>query len=418
MKASWQAVSQLNLEIMAKLQSLTGHKMPPHIGATRPLEEADAIVSHIEVNNHHGVGVLLNRLFGTDTNILSIRSKDYYQGHQSFGAANIRISHGDVTQDIIISNILEALAGCTVNRILCVPYFADDVRTAIGLKEVFAAPLCTFLMDDQNLFADGIPDSLMRALLEKSSLVLAISPQLRSAYEQKYGGKVWFMPPVVPSHLTLRNLSQLNETALTTKSAVILGNIWGKRWVELLRRTVRQSGISLHWYNNGEFRWLPCSTQDLTADGIFPQEGAAHSDDVLIDILRKAPFVVLPSGVLDSTDDRRFIAKLSLPSRIPYIVATSQAPILVLGHPDTAAARFVTAAGVGHVAPYERHAFLEAVSYITRPDVNREMRRRALLLAGRFSDIGADEWIWVSLAKGHPVDMRYEELLNFIGGLN
>src|SRR6185295_121744 len=111
------------------------------------------------------------------------------QGHHSFGAANIRISHGDVTQGIIISNILEALAGATVNRILCVPYFADDVRTAIGLKEVFAAPLCTFLMDDQNLFADGIPDSLMSALLEKSDLGLAITAQLRSAYAQKDGSK-------------------------------------------------------------------------------------------------------------------------------------------------------------------------------------------------------------------------------------
>jgi hypothetical protein len=115
--------------------------------------------------------------------------------------------------------------------------------------------------------------------------------------------------------------------------------------------------------------------------------------------------------VLDESDDRRFIAQLSLPSRIPYMMAVSQIPILVLGSRDTGAAHFVEQFGIGVVAGYERKAFVEAVDYITRPEVNLEMRRKALALAGRFTDVGVAEWIWQSLALGEPLDGRYEDLM-------
>jgi hypothetical protein len=51
------------------------------------------------------------------------------------------------------------------------------------------------------------------------------------------------------------------------------------------------------------------------------------------------------------------------------------------------------------------------VDYITRPEVNLEMRRKALALAGRFTDVGVAEWIWQSLARGEPLDGRYEDLM-------
>jgi hypothetical protein len=67
--------------------------------------------------------------------------------------------------------------------------------------------------------------------------------------------------------------------------------------------------------------------------------------------------------------------------------------------------------GIGVVADYDRQAFVDAVSYITRPEVNLEMRQRALVASGRFSDAGAAEWIWQSLARGQPIDLRYEDLV-------
>ena len=403
-----------NADLAGKLLSLTAAPVvddAPVIEAPPPLQQADAIVAHIEINNHHGVGVLLQRMFGECGNIVSIRSQDYYGGQQNFGAMHTSISHGNKPHDMVVWDVLEALRGATVRRILCVPYFPDDALTAVALKEAFGVPLCTFLMDDQNLYADGITDAVMAELLERSSLRLAISPDMRAAYEAKYGRKVWFMPPLAPTSLIPHRLNGASAEALRSQSAVILGNIWGQHWVELLRATVRGSGITLRWFNNGEFRWLPCSKDDLAKDGILPQEGAAVPDEIFVETLRQAPFLVLPSGTLDEADDRRFIAQLSFPSRIPYILATSHTPILVVGNEQTAAARIVTHLGIGIAVPYRREAFLEGVARITDPEANLAMRRAAFLLSLRFADLGASEWLWQSLAKGRPIDNRYEDLM-------
>jgi len=403
-----------NEELATRIRTLTGASYPdasPEDSPGAVPQDADAIVSHIEVNDHHGVGVLLARMFSQYGNIVSIRSKDFYEGRQAFGAMHACIAHGNASRDQVFWNVLQALRGATVKRVLCVPYYPEDALNAIALKEIFGAPLCTFLMDDQNLTVDGIPDSLMRELLSKSDLRLAISPELYTGYELKYGHKMSFMPPLVSTRFILPRVNRVSDAALQSRSAVILGNIWGQRWIELLRRTVRDSGVTLRWYNNGEFRWFSCSKEELADDGVVLQDGSGDPDERMIEILRQAPFAVVPSGVLDDTDDRRFIAQLSFPSRIPYILATSQAPILVMGSPETAAARFVTGAGIGMVAPYERRAFQEAVERISSPDVNLEMRRAALMLAMRFADLGAAEWLWQSLAKGEPVDGRYEEMM-------
>jgi len=373
------------------------------------LEDNDAIVTHIEVNHHHGVGVLMYRLFGSSPDIFSIRSRNYYDGRQEFGVKHVCIPHGETSRDHVFRKVLQSLDGATVRRVLCIPYFPDDALNAIALKEIFGVPLCTYLMDDQNVRIEGIPDAVMSELLAKASLRLAISPELCQGYQQKFGHKMWFLPPLVPSRLIPAEICPLAEPR--SKEGVIVGNIWGRRWVDLVRETVRGSGITLRWYNNGEFRWLPCTLPEMARDGVIPQDGPRVSDERLVDILRRTPFAVVPSGILDDTDDRRSIGELSLPSRIPFIFATSHTPILVLGSPETAAARFVTKAGIGMVAPYERRAFQRAVEQMTDARANLEMRRAAFRLSTCFADDGAADWIWNSLARGGPADSRYQELL-------
>lgn len=410
---SFEEIRRRNEELTEKLLALTGREPAPAgepVIAAAPVN-ADAIVAHIEINDHHGVGVLVRRLFGEYPNLISVRSRNYYGGVQAFGSLHACIAHANTHRDAVMWRVLEGLKQATVRRALAIPYFADDVRNAIAIRDIYSAPLCTFLMDDQNLCSDGIPDDLMAELLKKSDLCLAISPEMCAAYEEKFGTKIWFMPPVAPTSLIPRHVNQLSTgTALRDRQPVILGNIWGQQWLELLRSVVRGTGMTIRWYNNGEFRWLSCSKEELLKDGIVPQEGQADPDERLVEILRQAPFVVLPSGTLDDKDDRRFIAELSFPSRIPYILATSHAPILVLGNAETAAARIVTRFGVGLSVPYGRGEFLRAVEHITTPDVNQAMRRAAHRLSLRFADLGAAEWIWQSLDKGEPVDRRYEDL--------
>src|SRR5579883_1643063 len=145
------------------------------------LAGADAIVTHIEVNDRHGVGVLLRRLFGDWPNILSIRSRNMYGGQQEFGALSMTVSHRDKSRDQVLWNMLHAMRGSAVRRILCVPYFPDDVLNAVALKDLYGVPMCTYLMDDQNVLTSGIPDRWMEELLKKSSLRLAISQELVAA---------------------------------------------------------------------------------------------------------------------------------------------------------------------------------------------------------------------------------------------
>ena len=372
------------------------------------MRDADAIVTHVEVCGRHGVGRLVERLFAGESNILSIRSANLYDGRQEFAGGGLCLAHEDQSAAAVLRRVRDAVGPSTVKRILCIPYFADDVRTALALQEIFGVPLCTYIMDDQNVCADGIPDALMRQLLEKSQLRLAISPELSSVYSAKYGCRMWYMPPLAPSGWIPSRVVGPDSEA-DARHGIIIGNIWGSRWVELLRHTVRDSGVMLTWHCSGEFRWLPCSKEDLVADSISPRDPLP--EDALIRTLRETRFAVVPTGDLDNSDDRRFIAQLSLPSRIPYMMAVSHIPIVVLGSRATGAAHFVEQFGIGVVAGYERKEFLDAVDYITGPDVNREMRRNAFALAHRFADAGAAEWIWQSTARGEPVDRRYEDLM-------
>src|SRR5262245_41899366 len=118
-----------NRELAKKLLDLTTKTASGSTSTQRlpqPPREADAIVTHIEVNDRHGVGVLIGRLFGGYDNVLSVRSQDYYEGRQEFGAMHVCVSHAGASRDIVFWNVLQALRGATVKRVPCVPYFPDD----------------------------------------------------------------------------------------------------------------------------------------------------------------------------------------------------------------------------------------------------------------------------------------------------
>src|ERR1041384_2418620 len=141
-----------NPQLISHLKALLADepKRPPATASRHAaLQEADAIITHIEVNDQHGVGALTRKLFAGRPNILSVRSADYYNGEQDFGDCHFCLSHADKTRDAVFQTTLNALGATTVARILCIPYFAGDVRIALAIKEIFGVPLCTYLMDDQ-----------------------------------------------------------------------------------------------------------------------------------------------------------------------------------------------------------------------------------------------------------------------------
>jgi hypothetical protein len=398
-------------ELTRRLLALTGYSQPAGTAAgslsvPRPshLDNAEAVITHIEVNDAHGVGVLIGLLFAGRRNILSIRSVDYFGGVQSFGDVALRIAHEGAARESVFARVLAALGPATIGRILCVPYFTDDVRTAIALREVTGAPLCTYLMDDQNIFASGIADDWLKELLDKSDLRLAISPEMRSAYQQKYRVPFWFMPPLADERMIPPALCSPPLDA-SPREGVMIGNVWSERWLALLRGVVHRSGVTVQWYGGA----AATCREELLRDSIVPRERLPG--DELVARLRRSWFAVVPTGPLDEPDDRQFLARLSLPSRMIYLMATSHLPILVLGSRQTAAARFVERAGLGIVCEYKREEFQWAVEKITHPEVNLRFRRRACELAPRFTSRGALEWIWESLARKSAADDRYERIL-------
>ena len=366
----------------------------------------DVIVTPNEVNNHHGTGTLALRIWGKSKHILSIRAFNHYGGEQEFGDFSLVLESQDSSRSEIKEKVKDALNGITVNRIACIPYYPEDVLIILALKELYDVKLCTYIMDDQNVWASGIPDDLMTELLEKSDLRLAISPEVCYAYEQKYNLQFWQLPGVVPQELVQ---TSLQDRPISGGRGILVGNIWTQRWLDCLRRIIKEAQVLIDWYAKPNPAWLSFDSIGLEADGLI-QKGLAPEPE-LVEILRRCPYSILPTGSSNEEDDRPEIAKLSLPSRIPFILATSGTPIIVIGNRETAAASFVQRFNVGVVCDYDGVSFKQAIEYVCLEENQREMRKNALSISKVLSAEGLDHWLWQSLEKGEPFDLRFERLL-------
>lgn len=372
--------------------------------------DADVIINVVEINDRHGVGILLQRIFKDRSRIISIRTLNMYGGEQSFGSYDLLIGAG-LSRAEIFTKVQVALSGSTVRRILCIPYQIEEALIALAVREISGAEICTYLMDDRNVLTTGISDEVMSELLAQSALCLAISPEMRDVYQAKYQIPIYFAPPVVPAALVESIPTSIPLTAERTQAGTIFGNIWSSQWLKLLRTMTKGTGLQLDWYGNTGADWYFNDRKQLSNDGII-ERGFLKTEAEVVTVLRNYAYVVVPSGTLDLRDNNLATSWLSLPSRIPFLLATANTPMIVLGSPSTAAARFVERVGVGTVADYDPVSFQAAVTYITQPLVQQQMRENAAKIAHRFINEQMDEWIWQSLALGKPVDDRFEAMLS------
>lgn len=383
---------------------VSGYKKPHR--SMQQLNRADVIITPNEVNDKHGTGILVKRIFAASLNIVSIRSMNTYKGEHEFGDLRLCIPHKKLSRFESFQTVMQSLRNVTVNRILCIPFKPDDAITAIVLKELFDAPLCTYILDDQNVHMNGISDALMRELLTKSSLRLAISPEMRDAYETKYRLNFWQLPAVVDSDL----IQSQPLAPRTEPKGVMIGSVWSEYWFELLRQTLEGLGLQIDWYKNNEFKWLAEKRSSLAQTGLIECD-YIEDEAAFVAKLREYSYAVIPSGSLTPDDHYRSVGYLSLPSRIPQLLATANLPLIVLGSRKTAAARFVERFNIGVVCDYDSRSFKDAVEQITQPETQRTMRQNAAAIAKTFADAGIAEWIWQSLERGRPCDDRFEALL-------
>jgi hypothetical protein len=376
--------------------------------------EYDAVVSHIEVNDRHGVGVVLRMLFKAHSDILCVRSKSFFNGDNQLGDRHLCIDHDGTDRPRAFATVARATAAMRPRRVLCSPYFPADVWNGLVLKYLYGAPLCMYVMDDQSVTTDGIPAPLMVEALRAADLRLAISQEMAHAYEVKYGQKFWLVPPVVSPAFIPSEAPKPDPDLLRTATGVLVGNVWSSRWLQMLRTAVRGAKVTLHWYGDDKPAGMHLDRAALAADGIVHQGFLPQTEFVAR--LRRYPYAVLATSPLDGvaadeTPGARAIARLSLPSRLPFILAAAHSPIVVLGSPETTASRFVDRFDLGRTVSYTAAELRSAVAELVTPARQAAVRARASELAPAFSAAPVADWIWRSLAQGRPADDRYERLM-------
>ena len=270
----------------------------------------------------------------------------------------------------------------------------------------------------------------MEETLKKSDLRLAISTEMQHAYQDKYRLKFWLLPPVVSDELVLPVAAPITSDKGDGTSGVLVGNIWGQRWLNLLRKTIRDSGTKLYWYSNGGLKvpsWLAVKIEELAEDGIFIREALPEAE--LAEVLRRSSYAVVPSGTLDETDDNVAIARLSLPTRIPFILASSNTPIIVIGSDKTASARFIKRFHVGTVCDYDAARYREAVRRVTAPEAQTKAAVQLVLGAsavaagvshaarGDLRYAGAAGWGLANIVVRNMIDRNRPVTLAALAGL-
>jgi hypothetical protein len=362
----------------------------PEIEATagHPVQEAKLIITSAEINDRHGTGVLLKRLFPRPADVIHLRSMDLYGGETS-GALSLRVPSGSAHE------LPALLRGSTVRYMLAVPYSRSDVENTLAAQEATGAPLIVWLMDHH--LGEGehqIPPQMMQILLDRAQLRLGISPEFCTLYEQLFGRAIYFAPPVVDERLL-----QIVPLTPAREDGALLGNLWSQRWLEKLALHLR---VPVTSYGHHSPQWVKhdALAAHVTMRGFLPEPELVQS-------LRQHAYAIVPTGTLDASDDLPDIARYSLPSRTLYLTAIANLPIIVLGHADTGVARFVTRHGLGVVADYEN--LNDAISKVRNNEAT--YRQRAAELAPLWARTDMQDWLWQSLETGQPVDTRWQSLI-------
>src|SRR5258707_15204344 len=89
----------------------------------------------------------------------------------------------------------------------------------------------------------------------------------------------------------------------------------------------------------------------------------------------------------------------------------AKTPVIVLGHPDPPAARFVQHFKIGLRSDYDPDGFRTAVDSVVDGKTQCQMRSNAVQIAPRLSSKDAGDWVFRSLDLGKPCDDRFEGLM-------
>ena len=370
-------------------------------------------------------------MFEDFSNIATVSSHRCFHGDRVRSAVHFEVPYEEMPRHEMYSMVLDWFRDSPPKRAYVVPFYRTELMVAIAMADLFGTRLCVHVMDDQCIYEDEISDELMIEAMQKASVVMTISPEMKNAYQQRFGRRVYILPPIVPKSMILDqgqtpdDLEQPRKHSLasrmlglfsgsapdtdSSKRGILIGNVWDSKWLEMLQQTIAGSGVEVDWYsNNPDAMMLNGKGPELAAAGIHLRKPLWG--DELVQELRRRPFAIMPSGTLCKDEPRESVARLSLPSRVPFVTSVSHIPIIVLGSRETAAGQFVTRFNLGAVVDYDPVQYKQAVQHVLAPDFQREVRQRAARIATTFSADGLKNWLWNTVHLGQPVDNRFEDL--------
>lgn len=398
--------------VIASASANDGSHEGPFAHSSAPI---DIIISPNEISFAHGTGVLLSRLLEGKHDFIALRSRDDYGGTQTITPIRAHcLPNGVSHRAEVFAVVMKWLGGANVRRIICAPYFESDVTLAIAARAITGAPLGIWVMDDNCIKNPGINRELMKEALEIATARFAISRELRRAYETEFHQSFAVLPPLVaPKMIRSKPVDPLKDAENTF---VMIGNLWSGKTLERLSSTIGEAGIDVTWY---------CENPELWAGDISQKTLKSRGINIVCDkrpdevqkALEQATVVLLPSDPGNIGPHETALGDMSLPTRLPFIMATSGTPVLVLARPGTAAGNFVKDFGIGEVVPYEAEVLRKALERLAKPKTQKTMRENAARNAEKFSFDGALGFIEAAMDNGGRwPDNRFDAVLPPVEG--
>lgn len=386
----WQAVE-------TALSSLSASRNPIEVAHPRP---RDLLITGCEVSSTHGTGILLQRAFPDSADFITLRSQTIVEGHEAFGDSHLVLDSRTLDDRQLERKLRQLLQPFSIRRILSVPFGGADFRHSLAARAITGAPLCTYVMDDQTAFASTVPRKLAATTFKASDLRVAISREMADAYLQIFDTQFDVLPPTVNS-MEHAVSNQWDPSTVRASHGVLVGNVWSPRQFQDLRAVVRGAGLQVDWFGRPDSKALGIDVATLAREGIHLRGVVPEPE--LAQHIAAHPFVIVLSGILDGTEGNEWLSRLSLPSRICFILTQTHTPILVLGSPDTCASRFVTSLGIGMNAAYDSGSVRRRIRSLTQPNSRPDFIAAAQAAAPGFVMPQAGTWIWDSLSAGQAL---------------
>ena len=368
------------------------------------LPPVTVIVSGQEICDKHGTGVLLRKLLQGEDEILHVRARTRYGGECSIESPSKEVEWEWKYPTQRVPKLCKAIGKRIVKNVIVVPYKESELEMAGVICEMFGAKLIVWVMDDNCVESEEMDRGEMQVAIDRADIVFGISWEMCEAYNKAFGKEVYLLPPIVEPGNFPKNLSKGNGKAL------MVGNVWSPHWMARLREAISGIDLEIDWYGSPNRNSLGETLDGLEDLGIHLRGFVPESE--LLKRAREFDFVIVPTSEFDDDEDasRIAIAKLSLPSRIPTLMAATGIPIVVIGDEKTAAAHFVTQLGIGKCCPYNKDLLVETFKSASAEEFRHEVFARSRDVSQAFSCEGLFPWMLQSAELGSPKDDRFESL--------